>query len=236
MQAFGGANADPDSWDVFGDFLAYGSGSCVIVQNIKTYETINYLPLKHNVVTCVKFTKQGLLVVGTCAGNLFMLNPTKVFGPDQEIEPICEGKYPSSITRMGVSEHYLYISTALHGTRLLTIVNSEDGLQKFEEEEKYKEKTPNVRCISLAIYECYNSFITACAYPDGSIHILVPDTASEVVIPGNAWCQSVKFSKGDDGTLRFASSSQDKIIRVWKIVVVFVVQNFVMELIVNLLM
>ena len=219
MQAFGGANSDPDSWDVFGEYLAYGAGSCVIVQNINTYVTLNYLPLKHNIVTCVKFTTKGLIVAGTCDGYVLILDPTKTFEPDQPIKPIFSQKYPSSITRMSVSEHYLYISTALHGTRLFEFKESDepDHILFYIPEDTYKDKTPNGRSIAVAVYECYNSFIAACAYPDGSVHIFVPQTDTEVTIPGNAWCQSVKFSKSEDGSLRFASASQDKIIRVWKI-------------------
>ena len=214
MQAFGGANSDPDSWDVKGDFLAYGCGSCVIVQNMKTYATENYLPLKFGVITCVKFTKNGLAVIGTSDGLVFLIDPTKHLTLNEDFSPISTYKCKSSITHIAVSSAHIILSTALNGIHLLTF---DENCEKFFEEERFAGKMPNIRCISLAVHECYNSFIVAYSKPDGCVIILAPETGEEVTLQGSAWCQSVKFMQDGEKSIRMVTAAQDKLIRVWQI-------------------
>ncbi|EAY23776.1 hypothetical protein TVAG_121140 [Trichomonas vaginalis G3] len=202
MQAFGGVNSDPDSWDAQSTVLAYGSGSCVLVQSLTNYLTIKYIPLHNGVITCVKFTTDGNIVVGTSDGNIMLFDPTTG-------EKFDEKKFKSSIHRLAVSQNYVFISTALDGTYLLKLQDNKFVETKYE--------TPNIHSVGIAILEVYDSFILAVAHPDGPIHLLVPDTKSEVILQGNAWCQSLKFAINAQDQILFASGCQDRAIRVWKI-------------------
>lgn len=202
MQAFGGANADPDSWDAKGSLLAYGSGSCVLVQSLKNYLTVQYIPLHKGIITCVKFTEDGNIVVGTSEGSLMIFDPTT----GEQFE---EKTFKSSIHRLAVSKNYVFISTALTGTALLKLKETKLEPSGLE--------TPDMRAVGLAILETHDSMILGMAHPDGPIHLIIPDTKSEVVLAGNAWCQSIKFAVDAKGTILFGSASQDRIVRVWKI-------------------
>jgi hypothetical protein len=46
MQAIGGCNPDPDSFDVRDDLIAFGCGPCIIVQSLSTFSTVAFIPLK----------------------------------------------------------------------------------------------------------------------------------------------------------------------------------------------
>jgi len=202
MQALGGCNADPNSWDVQGDLLAYGCGQSVIIQNINTFETVGYLPLKYGVVTVVKFSSNSYLFVGTCEGALMLVDPrssdvlvTKTFG--------------SSITYLSVSKNYIFFSLAFHGLKLMKYDNNsniEEMIVKF----------PKVKCVCLSVFEFGEELFVAYGNPDGSISINLPLVGSNVSLDGNSWARCLSFCPGN-GHLLFAASSQDRNIRIWKI-------------------
>lgn len=203
MQAIGGCNADPDSFDVDGDMLAYGCGPCVIIQSLSTYETLCYVPLNFGVVTCVKFTTASELIIGTCEGYLFIFSIAT-----KQVQSLLT--FESSITHLAIYENEVLISTALNGLVYLKL----DGdalvvIKHFHEE---------LRCTALSVVTFLDEVIFAYGIPDGSVEVLVPSTGSTVTMDGSAWTRSIKFCIDETGeNVLLATGSQEKLIKVWRI-------------------
>lgn len=205
FQVFGGCNADSDSWDVCNNIIAYSCGPCVLIQDIYKYDTFRFFPLKRGIVTSVKFFNGIYIVAGTCDGFVLLINII-------ESSVITEIKYESSITHLSLFNNYVLLCTALDGVKALSIEN--DTLI----ESTFETKLPNVRCSSLAVYRCFNSIITAYGYPNGSVHIRIPEKDSEIILNfGKAWVRAISFATEPDGSLLMATASQDNICKVWRI-------------------
>ncbi|OHT17541.1 hypothetical protein TRFO_02598 [Tritrichomonas foetus] len=202
MQAFGGCNADPDAWDVYNDHLAYGSGPCVIIQNLSTYKTVAYAALNYGIITCVKYDSNGFLIVGTCHGNLMILDPATV-----QVSSVLT--FNSSITHLAIYENDILLSTATHG--LNHLIRTADGLHL--EKSFYSD----LRCVALNLIRFNNVLIFGLGHPDGTVQLFVPSTGSSVTLEGYAWSLSLKFCKVSDDSILFASGSQERTIRLWRI-------------------
>ena len=203
MQAIGGCNADPDSFDACDELLAYGCGPCVIVQSLKTYETVSYVPLNYGIVTCVRFFCPSELIVGTCNGNLLLLDiVSKTVKSTLQFE--------SSITHLAVFESDVLLSTALNG---LVFVNVASGRL-----ETVKEFFSDLRCTALSLVKFHDTVVMGIARPDGSVQIFVPATESTVTMDGSAWTMSIRFCEDESKqNLLMATGSQERVIKVWRI-------------------
>ncbi|KAH0791090.1 putative elongator complex protein 2 [Histomonas meleagridis] len=202
IQAFGGCNQDPDAWDVSGNLLAYGSGPSLLIQNLETYDTVCYAPLKYGIITCVRFTLSGSLLIGTCEGNLVLYDPIKkdiIFSLD----------FPSSITHCAIHQNNALISTALDGVRLLELNETEIKIIEI--------LFPELRCVSLNLYYFLGTLIIGLGAPDGSIMLYVPLTKSSVTLEGLAWTTCIKFCPESEHSILCAASSQEHLIRIWRI-------------------
>lgn len=206
IQAFGGANADPDAWDVYDDLLAYGTGPCVLIQNLSTFKTVSFSPLKYGIVTCVRFDSIGMLIIGTCYGNLLLLDPATC-----KISSVLS--FESSITHCSIFNRDILISTAVHGLRYIIrdFENPEEGL-KLEQT-----LFPELRCVSLALTRFHDALLFGIGHPNGTVQLYVPSTDSSVTLEGYAWSLSLQFCEVNESSILFASGSQDHTIRLWRI-------------------
>ncbi|KAK8884472.1 Elongator subunit elp2 [Tritrichomonas musculus] len=206
IQAFGGCNADPDAWDVYNDFLAYGTGPCVLIQNLSTFKTVSFASLNHGIVTCVRFDSKGILIIGTSQGDLFLLDPATT-----RVSSVLN--FESSITHCSIYNNDILISTAVDGIRYITrnYENPDEGLilqQKL---------FPDLRCVSLALTRFHDVLLFGLGHPDGTVQLYVYSTGSSVTLEGYAWSLSTQFCQIDENSILFASASQDRTIRLWRI-------------------
>lgn len=207
IQAFGGCNSDPDSWDVFNDLIAYGTGPCVLVQNLTTFQTVSFIPLSFGIITCVRFDSTGMLIIGTSNGNVFLLDPiTKEVFSLQTFE--------SSITHCSVFKDDILISTAVNGLRYIKRHFTPDNNSNLTVEQAL---FPDLRCVSLNLTRFNGVLIFGLGHPDGTIQLYVPSTQSSVTLEGFAWSLSLQFNPINDKSILFAAAGQDKTIRLWKI-------------------
>ena len=203
MQAFGGCNADPDAWDTFENLLAYGSGPCVLIQDLSTFKTFGFAPLKYGVITCVRFDSDGSLIVCTSLGNVLLLDQNTL-----TVKSVLH--FSSSVTRCELNGRHILISTSVHGVHLI---------RRASESEIVLERSyfPDLRCTSLAIITFNDDIIFALGHPDGSVQLFVPSTESSIMLEGYAWSLSLRFIQISDHTLLLASANQERTIRLWRI-------------------
>lgn len=203
MQAIGGCNADPDSFDASDEMLAYGCGPCVLIQSLKTFETITFLPLNYGVITCVRFVCPSEIVVGTSNGNLLLIDIVS-----KDIKSVVQ--FQSSITHLAIYESEILLSTALNGLVFMRVLdNSLETIQEL---------FPDLRCTALSIFRFRETVVMGIGRPDGSVQIFVPSTQSSVTMDGSAWTMSIRFCEDESkANLLMAIGSQERTIRVWRI-------------------
>jgi WD40 repeat protein len=203
MQAIGGCNCDPDSFDIQGDLLAYGVGPCVLVQNLITYLTVSFIPLHFGVITCVRFTRVGSLVIGSSLGNLLHIDQASPL-------PRSILTFPSSISRVAIHGDDILIATALDGLALVHLDGNHLDMVSC--------LFPDLRCPALSLCRYGDVLILGIGHPDGSVELFVPSTSSSVSIDGSAQTFGIAFAVDTDGNgLLFAAGSQDRTIRIWRI-------------------
>lgn len=209
MQAFGGCNADPDSWDTDGQILVYGSGPCIVIQHLSQYTTVAFIPLSYGIITCVKLLPSGNLLVATCNGNLLILDTVTK-------EVISSYEFPTSVTHIAFDEDDVLVSICklsddvdYKGLYLFKIVDNQLQLQDVQ--------LPDFKIISLGITKLMGTLIIALGHPDGNLKLFIPETQSEVTTDGTAWILSIKFCKENDESMLIAAAGQDRNIRIWRI-------------------
>lgn len=203
MQVFGGCNSDPDSWDVHGRLLSYGCGPCLVTQSLDSWETVLFHPMKYGTITCVRCLASGLIAVGTCEGTLLLFDPLAR-------AVVSSADFPSSITHCAAAGSTIAVALALDGVRVVDVgARGELG----EPEELFAD----LRCVALGLAEAEGDALLAIGLPNGSVMLYARSTGSRVVLEGAAWATCVKFCRESGDSLLCAASSQENIVRVWRI-------------------
>lgn len=205
MQVFGGCNSDPDSWDVYENLLSYGCGPCLVTQNIESYNTVLYYPMKFGTITCVRNLANGMIVVGTCMGSVLLIDPIS-----KTILSTID--FDSSITHCAIYNNNIVISTALNGIKILE-VNENREIQEIEA------IFEDLRCVALGMIMIKDEIIIGMGMPNGSVMLYSKETKSQVILEGAAWTTCIKFCKESDDSFLCAASSQEDVIRIWKVTI-----------------